>query len=138
MGANLDFSFAVLVGFGQVFLELDTDELPLVGSAWQFGRCSILDDFLEVGVLVGGLIALRADDGVAGVFFELESQIELLAFLRAVVGVDGRLFPLVELLQVHDMQFLQMTIFLHLTAPTTAYLLSHWRSASFEPVRSDL
>ena len=49
-----------------------------------------------------------------------------------------RLLSLVELLQVHDVHFLQMTIFLHLTAPTTAYLLPDGRSIFLEPVTSNL
>ena len=139
MGADLDLRLSILaVGLVHVFLELDADELPLVSLARQFGGRGVLDDLLEVGVLIRGVVALGADDGVAGILLELEAQVEFLAFLRAVVGVNGRLFPLVELLQVHDVQFLQMTIFLHLTAATTAYLPSQRRSASFEPVGSDL
>lgn len=139
MRADLHFCLAVLVvRLGHVFLELYADELPLVSPACQFGRRGVFDNLFEVGVLIGGVIALGADYGIAGVLFELEAQVKFLAFLRTVVRVHGRIFPLVELLQVHDVQFLQMTIFLHLTAATTAYLPFEWRSASFEPVGSDL
>jgi hypothetical protein len=55
-----------------------------------------------------------------------------------VVGVHEGLLSLVELLQVHGVQFLQMTIFLHLTAATTAYLLPEGRRIPLEPVRSNL
>lgn len=44
----------------------------------------------------------------------------------------------VKLFQINYVQFLQMTIFLHLTAPTTAYLSSQRRSISFEAVSSNL
>lgn len=53
MRADLDLRLAILIGFGEVFLELDADELPLVSLACQFGGRGIFDDLLEVGVLIG-------------------------------------------------------------------------------------
>ena len=64
---------------------MNADELPLISLLGNSGGRDVLDNLLEVGIFVGRLVALSADDGVAAIFLELEAQVELLALLRAVV-----------------------------------------------------
>ena len=137
VGVDLHFRLAIL-GLGEVLLQLDADELPLISLLGDAGGGDVLDDLFEIGVLVGRFVAFGADDGVAAVLPELEAQVELLSLLRAVIRVHEGFLSLVELFQVHDVQFLQMTIFLHLTAATTAYLLPEGGCIPLEPVRSNL
>jgi hypothetical protein len=137
MGVDLHLRLSIF-GLGQILFELDTDELPLFCLLGYFGGSNILDHFLEIWIFIGRFIALSPNDGIASVVFELEPEVELLPLLRAMIGTNGRFLLLVELFQVNDVQFLQMTVFLHLTAPTTAYLPPHWRTIPLEPVRSNL
>lgn len=49
---DLHFCLPILVGLGQVLLELDTDELPLLRLFGYFGGRYILDHLLEIGIFI--------------------------------------------------------------------------------------
>ena len=79
-----------LPGFrlGEVLLELDADELPLVGLLGDLGGRERLH------VLAGGvleiLVALGLDDVGGSFVLEFKLKVEFLLLLRAVVGVIDR------------------------------------------------
>ena len=137
MGVDLHLRLPVL-RLGQVLFQLDADELPLIRLLGDLGRRDVLEDLFNVRIFLCGVAALRPHDRVTTVLFELEAQVELLALLGTVAGVHQRLLLLVELLQVHHAQPLQMLIFLHLTAVTAVDFPPDWRGVPFEAVGADL
>lgn len=120
VGVDLHLGLPVF-GAGEVFLQLDADELPLLRLLADLGGGVVLELLLRVrvvlvgeGVLVGGVLPLGPYGRPAVALLDLEAQVELLLVLGGGVGVRLRL-PVV-LLQVEDVGLFQMPELLHLAA----------------------